>query len=469
MRRILLTVLLLLMQMTYGHAQSFQLDTLQYKGKSDRLINVVIMGDGYTANEQTNFISDAKSLFSYIYTQSPWSNYSNYFNAFAIRVISEQSGTKHPNNVSDCKSASPPVPVSSPNTFFGCSFDSYNIHRLVVPTNISNIVKVLSSQFPNYDQVLVISNSPYYGGSGGTFATSTIQKSSPEILAHEMAHSFASLADEYYAGDQYAAEKPNMTKQTNPTLAKWKNWMGVNEVGIFMHCCGGNSAQWYKPHQGCKMQYLGMAYCSVCQEAIVEKIHALVNPVMSYQPVTLNINSNNQFIDFKLSEIIKPVPNTLNIKWELDGIKIRSRVDSVKIDQNLLSKGIHTLTATVTDTTSLVRTDNHSTKHYSLVSWKINKTATAVHLVSSGNRITYSVFPNPTSDYLNIVVEPEKRAELSIQIISSGGKIIRQISNKTWVDGKYSKTISIADLASGTYILKFNFGSSVHTQLFVKN
>jgi len=216
------------------------------------------------------------------------------------------------------------------------------------------------------------------------------------------------------------------------------------------------------------MQYLGMAYCSVCKETIVEKIHSLVNPLVSYQPVSFNVNSPDQFIDFKLTELIKPIPNTLNIKWELDGIGIKSNVDSVKIDQYLLLKGIHNLTVTVTDTTSLIRVDNHATKHYSLVSWKITKTATVVQLISSDNRISYSVFPNPASDFLNILVETEKRAELSIQIVSTDGHFIRQISNKTWVDGKYSKTVSITNLAPGTYILKFNCGGSVHTQLLVK-
>jgi hypothetical protein len=469
MRKILLIVLLLISQINFGIAQSFQLDTLQYKGDISKFINVVIMGDGYTATEQTKFVSDAKSLFNYIYTQSPWSNYSNYFNAFAISVISDQSGAIHPNSAPDCNSTSPLVPVSSPKTYFGCSFDSYNIHRLVVPTNITNIVKVLSAQFPNYDQILIIANSPYYGGSGGTYATSTNNSSSPEILAHEIAHSFAYLADEYYAGDQYSAEKPNMTKETNAKHVKWKNWMEVNGTGIFQHCCGGNSAQWYKPHLNCKMQFLGRQYCSVCKETLVEKIHTLVNPLVSYLPVALNINSPDQFIDFKLSKLMKPIPNTLNITWKMDGKEIDQNTDSVKIDQNLLSKGKHTLTATVTDTTSLVNVDNHSTKHYSLVSWTINKTATDVQLISSDNRITCSVFPNPSSEFLNIVVELDKRNVLTIQIVSPGGRMIRQISNKTLVDGKYSKTISIDDLAAGTYFLKFICGSSVYTQLFVKN
>lgn len=449
-----------------GKAQNFKIDTLQYRGDINKYINVVIMGDGYTAAEQNTFIGDAKSLFSYIFTQVPWSNYAGYFNAFAIRVISQESGAIHPNTAADCSSAA--VPVSNPNTYFGCSFDSYNIHRLVVPTKTINIANVLSTHFPTYDQVLIIANSPYYGGSGGSFATSTKEKSSPEIIAHELAHSFARLADEYYAGDQYAGEKANMTRQTDPSLVRWKNWMGINQVGIFQHCCGNNSAQWYKPHQHCKMQYLGYPFCSVCAETIVEKIHELVNPVVSYSPLTSTVDSPDRYIRFRLTELIKPVPNTLEITWELNGVKLPASTDSVLVDQNSLSQGKHVLNVSVVDTSKMVKIDNHAKVHSSVVSWNIQKTATSVNFRSSANKISWSVYPNPASDLLNIAIETEKKTDLSVWIFSAEGKLIRTLVRKSAVDGRFFQTYSIADLPSGIYLLKFTFGNIVQTQRLVK-
>ena len=460
--------LLLLGQLFIASAQLFKMDTLQFKGDTDKYINVVIMGDGYTATEQEIFIQDARSIFNTIYGQPPWSNYLNYFNAFAIRVISEQSGAKHPNTASDCNSASPHVPVSSPHTYFDSSFDSYDIHRLVIPNNVSNIVQVLSSHFPNYDQVLIIANSSFYGGSGGAFATSTKESMSSEIMAHEMGHSFGYLADEYYVGDQYSREQPNMTQQTDPSLIKWKNWMKTNQVGIFQHCCGGNSAQWYKPHENCKMQFLGRPFCSVCSETIIERIHQLVNPVVSYLPLSSTVNSPERLLDFKLTGLMKPMPNTLKITWELDGKMINSNMDSVKIDQSLLSGGIHTLNCMVADTSTLVRLDSHRTDHFSLVSWTIHKTPTNIRLGSTDNQVAFSVFPNPSKEFLTISIEMDKRAELAIHIISAEGKMIRQVSKKAWVNGTISKTISIADLPPGAYILRFNVGRLVKNELFVK-
>lgn len=454
--------------LNFGNAQAFQVDTLQYKGDINKCINVVIMGDGYTIDEQDKFFADATNLSNYLFAQSPWSNYVNYFNVFAIRVISSQSGTKHPNTSSDCNMASPPVPVSNPNTYLGCSFDSYGIHRLVVPSNVSNIVNVLATNFPNYDQVFVVANTPYYGGSGGIFATSTIDISSNEITAHEVGHSFANLADEYYAGDVYAAEKPNMTQQTDPAQVKWKNWLGYNDVGIYQYCCGGNSSLWYKPHTSCKMQVLDFPYCSVCKEAIIEKIHSLATPILGYTPTSSIIMTPEHFIDFKLTELIKPVPNTLNIVWKLDGATIVTNIDSVKIDQTLLTIGTHTLVATVVDTTTLARVDNHSTIHLSALTWTINKTASGVQLLSNDSKITYSVFPNPSSNVINVSVMAENKSKLSIQIVSVEGKVVKQLLNESLVDGEYVNTFNIEQLPSGTYSIVFNVEGIIHTYAFIK-
>jgi hypothetical protein len=460
-------MLVQLLLLSYANAQIFQVDTIQYKGDINKYINIVIMGDGYTTTEQNKFITDSKNLSNYLFTKPPWSNYSNYFNVFAIKVISNQSGTIHPNTAGDCNGASPLVPISNPITYFGSRFDTYGIHRLVVPTNISNIVNVLSSNFPGYDQVLIIANSPYYGGSGGSFATSTTESSSPEITAHELGHSFSNLADEYYPGDIYAAEKPNMTKQTNPSLVKWGNWIGFNGIGIYQHCCVGQSALWYRPHNNCKMRNLGLSYCSVCTENIIETIHFLANPIVSYIPSSLNVNSSSQFIDFKLTVLMTPLPNTLNTKWNLDGISLLRNIDSIRLDQNLLTTGTHTLTATVIDTTSLVRVNNHSTTHFSVVSWTITKVVAGVRLTMD-NKFNCSVFPNPSSGILNISVEPGKRSKLSIQIVSPEGKLIQQAVNGIFIEGKYVNTFNIEHLNNGTYLIVFKLGNITHTQIFIK-
>jgi hypothetical protein len=81
------------------------------------------------------------------------------------------------------------------DNYFGSAFDSYNIHRLLVPTKTFAINNVLATNVPNYDQVVILVNSPYYGGSGGQFATSSTHTSANEIAIHEIGHSFVGLID----------------------------------------------------------------------------------------------------------------------------------------------------------------------------------------------------------------------------------------------------------------------------------
>ena len=451
------------------YSQVFDVDTIQYNGNTNKYINIIIMGDGYTSTQQATFISDAINLNNHLFLQVPFSNYKNYFNVFAIKVISTDSGARHPNTAIDCSSASPLVPVSNPNTYLGCTFDYNGMHRLVVPTNNLNIASVLANNFPNYDQLLIISNSPYYGGSGGNYATSTTNSSSPEISAHEIGHSFSYLADEYYAGDYYAGEKVNMTKETDPALIKWKNWMSYNGIGIYQHCCVENSALWYKPHTNCKMQYLGNPYCSVCTQAIVEKIHDLVNPIVNYTPTnSTTINTSNQYIDLKLTELMKPIPNTLKIEWKLDASTISLNTDSVKIDQNSLTNGSHIVSVNVTDTSTLVRIDNHAAIHLSTVTWTINKTATNIKLTSTDNQFSFSVFPNPATNIFNISVQTEKQTNLETKIVSMNGKTVRK-TDKMLIEGKYTNSIDIEDLSIGAYFVIIKLGDTVHTETLIKD
>ncbi|RYE18032.1 MAG: T9SS type A sorting domain-containing protein [Sphingobacteriales bacterium] len=450
-----------------ARAQVFQVDTIRYNGDISKYINIVLMGDGFTAAQQSDFIAAATNTTDYLLSQEPMARYAGYFNVFAIKVNSIESGVTHPQNLTEC---APPatMPVFNVNTHLGCTFDSYGIHRLVVPMNFTNSVDVLASNFPSYDQVIVLSNTAYYGGSGGGFSTSTLHPESNEIVAHEFGHSFGGLADEYYAGDQYSAEKPNMTQQTNPALVKWKNWLGHNGTGIFQYCCSGNSADWYKPHDNCKMELLGAPFCSVCQQTIVESIHALTDPIVSYSPQVSTIQSSDQFLAFSLDKLMKPAPNTLNITWQLGQNIVAHNTDSVLIEQNLLPAGLHNLTVTVVDTTALVRVDGHSDAHLSSVTWTINKTTTGTGITSAANRFAVSVFPNPTAGSLSFTLELEKESTVSAELMSADGKVIMPLKKRARASGTVAQTTRIDHLPSGSYVVVFKVDGLPYSRSFIK-
>ena len=360
-----------------GIGQVFVVDTVQYNGDPGKYINLVFMGDGFRQEELDNYLTNTRSLTNYIFNSSPFREYRNYFNVFAIRIPSEQSGANHPANAAD-EGSPPSQPPLSVTNYFSSTFDAFGIHRLLVSQNNAGANAVLINNFPLFDQPLMLVNSSFYGGSGGFLATSSLNVSAYEILVHEMGHSFAGLADEYYAGDIYSMEKPNMSQQNNPSFVKWKNWLGTGGVGIYPFCCGGNSAQWYKPSQNCKMQFLGREFCPVCKEAIVERIHQLFGtPIQGLSPSN---QTNIIFCDssqiFQLN-LKKPSPNTLRVRWLLNGVRLGGNLESIGIGAGQLSGNVNQLVAEVTDTTLLSRADNHAQLHTYSVTWNLTRSIPA--------------------------------------------------------------------------------------------
>ena len=181
------------------------------------------------------------------------------------------------------------------------------------------------------EYTLILVNSTVYGGSGGEFPISSMASSANEIAIHELGHSLFNLLDEYYPGDGRLREDINSTQESDPSLIKWKNWLNNDGVGVYAYGTSGEAATWNRPHQNCKMRYLGRDFCAVCKEGMVEKIHDLVSPVNSFSPNSDAPVENPTFpLDFELT-LIKPNPNTLESVWTLNGTTIGNNVDMVSL------------------------------------------------------------------------------------------------------------------------------------------
>lgn len=461
----IVTVIVLFLFIDLANAQVFTVDTISKTGPLDKRINLVYLADGYTAGEQTKFINDVISINDKLFNTVPIKEYKNYFNVFAIKVISVESGVKHPVTAGDCPSTAT-QPPSNPNNYFGSTFDVGNIHRLVVPSSYSNINSVLGTNFPLYDHAFVIGNTSFYGGSGGTVATSTTHTSAAEIMIHEIGHSFARLADEYWAGPQYAIEKPNMTAQSNQALIKWKNWIGTPGIGVFQHTGGPG---WYKPTTGgtCKMEALGPAFCAVCKESFVERIHELSSPLDSYFPANASpINIYSSF-GFKLN-LLQPIPNTLKVRWSLNTEEKALNTDTFTILQGSLANGNYNLVATIADTTQLSRADNHLSIHTSTISWQLS-IATGVQEPELF-RTSLKIFPNPFSESLLLQYKLERKSAVTVQLISMNGTVTQLIEEKNQPAGSYSLpfTLSNYKLAAGVYSVAFKVNGATIAKELIK-
>jgi IgA Peptidase M64 len=65
---------------------------IQRTGPSKNRIDVVFLGDGYTAAEQEAYLAQVRARWAQLSAISPHSRYKNFFNVWAVNVVSPDSG-----------------------------------------------------------------------------------------------------------------------------------------------------------------------------------------------------------------------------------------------------------------------------------------------------------------------------------------------------------------------------------------
>ncbi len=198
--------------------------TVFENGPTDRKIDLLILGDGYTAAEMPTFHADVKRLVEVLFSVSPFRERRGDFNVRALDTPSTDSGVDRPSDGVYRRTA------------LGLSYDAFGSERYVL-TNDNVAVREAAAQAP-YEFLEILANGEKYGGGGiyNLYATcATRSGSTPYVFVHEFGHHLAGLADEYYTSDvayETAAPtvepwEPNLTALLDPTALKWKDLVEV--------------------------------------------------------------------------------------------------------------------------------------------------------------------------------------------------------------------------------------------------
>lgn len=468
MKQLLLSLLLLgavLLAPACATAQKYPVDTLVKTGPLNQRINLVLLPDGYQASEMPLFKTRARAILASLFSQTPFKEYQPYFNVFAVEVPSPQSGSTHPNIAPDCG----PVPAYAATTAFSATYDCFDIHRLLVPQSYATIGSVVAANIPTYDQIMVLVNDENYGGSGGMVATASADSRASEVAIHELGHSLAGLADEYWAGAVYAAEKPNMTQNADPATTRWAAWLGAEGIGLVHYA---TDPSWYKPYWNCKMEYLGSPFCAVCRQAFVEKFHGLVKSLQGYQPASASVSSAASGAQFTLA-LLLPQPNTLRVTWTLDGkVVARNTADLSLSRAQLGAVGTHAVQATVLDTTALTRATLHATQHLYAVSWQVTQTVLDTR-TSAALAATYEVstFPNPVADELRLRYTLPHPGPVTLTVLDAVGRTVATRRYSQQAAGPHETLLRPQELGlsgTGVYTLQLDLDGVVLSRPLVR-
>jgi len=193
---------------------------LQKMGDPARKVDLLVLGDGYTAAERTKFEKDARRFIEALFATPPFREHGTDFNVWGLCPAAGQSGVSRPSSG---------VYRRSP---LGASYDTFGTERYVLTMDNRALRDVAS--FAPYEFVEILVNGETYGGGGifNQFATVAIDNPwSAYVGVHEFAHHFAGLADEYYTSDvaylppEHKTEpwEPNVTALLDPANLKWRD------------------------------------------------------------------------------------------------------------------------------------------------------------------------------------------------------------------------------------------------------
>ena len=454
-----------------GQAQTFPVDTLIKNGPLSNRINIVFVGDGYQATEMTKYLADVNRAVSAIFQEPPFSQYRQYFNVFAIRVPSAQSGTTHPRTAADCSTSS--LPMGTATTYFSTRFDNTNIHRAIVTGGQAALGSVLANSFPQYTRAIVLANTAEYGGTGGASITITANSAAPRVMIHEMGHTFGLLADEYWPGPIFAAEKPNLTQPAVVSPLRWQSWMGVGGVGNYPFAANEDPT-WSRPHQSCTMRFSNSPFCSVCLEALIERIHAGARPVDSYAPISTTLANPVLPATFSLN-LLRPNPNALRVIWKIDGMELRGNRNSATLGAGagLFTGASHVIRAEVLDTTALshVTSGAHTILHRTVVEWTVQRTTSGTKLTANSAEYKIETFPNPMADVLNLSYTLPKASDVRLVVVDAAGRRVKTLTKARQAAGTYDYQLRSEELGlrqAGVYTLQVEIDGLLLSKQLVK-
>lgn len=193
---------------------------LERHGDPAAKVDLLILGDGYTAAERGKFEADARRLAAALLTTSPFKERRQDFNVWGLCPPAAESGVSRP---------STGIHRASP---LGTTYDAFGSERYLL--TFDNRAFRTVAQFAPYEFVEILVNSRTYGGGGihnlyGTVSVDSAE--APYVFVHEFGHHFAGLADEYYtspvaytpAAVKVEPWEPNVTALLDLSNLKWKN------------------------------------------------------------------------------------------------------------------------------------------------------------------------------------------------------------------------------------------------------
>ncbi|MFA7402054.1 MAG: M64 family metallopeptidase [Bacteroidales bacterium] len=252
---------------------------LHIGGNYNKAYDLVIVPEGYAMHDSAKLRKDVIRCKNAIMECTPFKESATKINIRAVVSYSEESGISQETKGKEVK------------TILGSAFYSLDLERYLMLDHVWQLHNVCANA--PYDNIIILCNTKKYGGGGiyNWYATVSDNKHFNYVSVHELGHSIAGLADEYYTSEVTVQDfypkgsepkEPNITSLVN-FESKWKSMLASDTpiptpvtdenkdvLGVYEgagYCAEGL----YRPWISCTMKDIVYnKFCPVCQKALIE-------------------------------------------------------------------------------------------------------------------------------------------------------------------------------------------------------
>lgn len=364
--------------------------TIGSSGDPRNRLDLLLLGDGYTAAERDKFFADAQKLMQSFFSISPYREYGGFVNTVALFTPSAQSGADHP-QCSDPASNGDPKRGTIVDTAFDATYCGNGTFRGI--TINASKVYAAAAAYPEWDRIGVVVNDDTYGGSGGPVWVVSTNARANEIAQHEFGHSFSGLTDEYtspWSGATFCSDvsgvracEPNATDETSREKLKWAPWIDAatpiptppslsDRLGLFQGA-RYQTTGFYRPRFSCLMNLFRadgfpVPFCEICREAFVLRLYEgwtsftpqKIRLIENAAPATPLSAGVGMPVTFSAAPL-QTANGTIRRQWSVNGVAVDAAGEAFTFTP--AAAGTYEIGLVVTDVTPFVRGKVLSASH----------------------------------------------------------------------------------------------------------
>ena len=233
--------------------------TLQKMGNDRENLVLLLLGDGYTQDQQQRFLQEAREQLGRLMALEPYSRLAHRINVYAVPAVSNEAGLSSENNKLD--------------TYFGLT-TWYETKTIVFRNGVGGAAKVDAikadlerlclDEGATVDNIHIFVNTDANVGSASGIYSFSKGGAEDYAMAHELSHNVGKLGDEY----GYATDFPNVSTGSD---IKWKEMMGYRSI---IAETGNASGVLIPTKFKCNMYQSDLPFCEVCRLALVRRMFA---------------------------------------------------------------------------------------------------------------------------------------------------------------------------------------------------